>query len=69
MTSLLHLTYEGRRYEIDSGTFNDDEVDNQHFTAEQVIVKRCPLFRQAEYVSHVQFLQMATRPDRSDYYF
>ena len=53
MTSLFHLTYEGRRYEIDSGTFNDDEVDDQHFTAEQVIVKRCPLFRQAEYVSHV----------------
>jgi hypothetical protein len=50
MAILFDLTYDGRRFEIESGIFNDDNVEDQNFNADHVIVKRCPLFRQAEYV-------------------
>ena len=51
MAILFDLTHDGRRFEIESGIFNDDDVEDKNFNAEQVIVKRCPLFRQAEYVT------------------
>jgi hypothetical protein len=58
LLALFDLTYQGRRNEIQSGLFNDEEIRDGNFTAEEVIVRRCPLFRQSHYVSNVADIYM-----------